>query len=50
MIIMLSSALRVKGGDSMKELFNFILAVMVQVVGNCLYKWLDNEINKRDDN
>lgn len=30
MIIMLSSALRVKGGDSMKELFNFILTVMVQ--------------------
>ena len=30
MIIILSSALRVKGGDFMKELFNFILAVMVQ--------------------
>lgn len=47
---MLSSALRVKGGGSMNNLFKFILAVAVQVVGDFLYKWLDNEINKRDDN
>ena len=47
---MLSSALWVKGGGSMNNLFNFILAVAVQVVGDFLYKWLDNEINKRDDN
>ncbi len=48
--MMLSSAHRVGGGDSMEKILNFILAVVVQVLGNYLYKLLDNKLNKRDDN
>lgn len=47
---MLSSAHRVGGGDSMKEILRFILDVIVQVLGNYLYKLLDDKLNKRDDN
>ena len=49
-INMLSSAHRVGGGDSMEEILKFILAVIVQVLGNYLYKLLDDKLNKRDDN
>lgn len=48
---MLSSALRVKGGGSMKIIVDFILGVMIQVAGNYLYKWLSSKrTNKEDDN
>ena len=47
---MLSSAHRVGGGDFMEEVFKFILAIVVQVAGNFLYKMLDDKFNKKDDN
>lgn len=47
---MLSSALRVEGGGSMKIIVDFILGVAVQVVGNYLYKWLSSRRTKEDDN
>jgi len=40
----------VGGGDFMEEILKFILAVTVQVLGNYLYKLLDDKLNKRDDN
>ena len=39
-----------EGGDSMREVFSFILDVIVQVLGNYLYKLLDNKLNSKDDN
>lgn len=41
---------RVGGGDFMEYILSFILAVVVQVLGNYLYRLLDDKLNKRDDN
>ncbi len=49
-ITLLSSALRVGGGDFMKIIVDFILGVAVEVVGNYLYKWLNSKRTKEDDN
>ena len=49
-MIMLSSALRVKGGGPMKFIVDFILGVTIQVAGNYLYKWLSSKKTKEDDN
>lgn len=37
-----------RGGENMRELINFIVAVAAQVVGNLLCKWLYSKI--KDDN
>lgn len=37
-----------EGGDFMREVLDFILAIIVQVVGYYLCKWLDGR--KKDDN
>lgn len=37
-----------RGGESMRRVIDFILDVVVQVLGNYLYKWLNDKIN--DDN
>ena len=39
-----------RGGETMREVFSFILAAIVQVLGNYLYKLLDNKLSKKDDN
>ena len=36
-----------RGGDFMREVFDFILAVAAEVVGNYICKWLDGK--KKDD-
>ncbi len=38
-----------RGGDAMRMIFDIILAVIAQVIGNYLCKWLDSKI-KKDDN
>lgn len=37
-----------KGGDFMREVFDFIIAVAAGAVGNWLCKWLDGK--RKDDN
>ena len=37
-----------RGGEFMWRVIDFILDVTVQVLGNYLYKWLNDKIN--DDN
>ena len=37
-----------RGGEIMWRVIDFILDVVVQVLGNYLYKWLNDKIN--DDN
>lgn len=37
------------GGEIMKLLLDIIFAVVIQIVGNYLYKWLESKLNK-DDN
>ncbi len=37
-----------RGGEFMWRVIDFILDVAVQVLGNYLYKWLNDKIN--DDN
>lgn len=37
-----------RGGEFMWRVIDFILDVIVQVLGNYLYKWLNDKIN--DDN
>ena len=44
------TSISMEGGDSMREVFSFILDVIVQVLGNYLYKLLDNKLNSKDDN
>lgn len=45
---MLSSALWVKGGEIMQTLIAIIVAVIANVVGHLICKWLDS--NLQDDN
>ncbi len=37
-----------RGGETMREVFDFILAVVAGVVGNYICKWLAGK--KKDDN
>lgn len=37
-----------RGGETMREVFDFILAVAAGVAGNYICKWLDGK--KKDDN
>lgn len=38
-----------EGGESMQRIIDFILDIIVQVIGNYLYKWLYDKKNE-DDN
>ncbi len=38
-----------RGGEIMQLLLDIIFAVVIQIIGNYLYKWLESKLNK-DDN
>ncbi len=38
-----------RGGEFMRELINFIVAVLAQVAGNLLCKWLETSPSARGD-
>ncbi|EEI85908.1 hypothetical protein HMPREF0072_1532 [Anaerococcus lactolyticus ATCC 51172] len=38
-----------RGGETMRLLLDIIFAVVIQIIGNYLYKWLESKLNK-DDN
>ncbi len=46
-IYVIITSISMEGGDSMREVFSFILDVIVQVLGNYLYKLLGSKLNSK---
>lgn len=47
--IVIIDLISMRGGDTMRMIFDIILAVIAQVIGNYLCKWLDSKIKKGDN-
>ena len=48
-IYVIITSISMEGGEIVRFLLDIIFAIIVQVAGDCLYKWLESKF-KEDDN